>query len=96
MSNNQHTSHSHSHSISLNGVFIIGIALNIAFVVIEFLMGIFSDSVGLISDAGHNLSDVVSLVLAMLAFRLSKIHATKKHTYGYKKESGFFHRARAL
>jgi cobalt-zinc-cadmium efflux system protein len=48
-------------------------------------MGFLYDSVGLLSDAGHNMSDVVSLVLAMLAFRLSKIHASKKYTYGYKK-----------
>ncbi|MCC8089386.1 MAG: cation diffusion facilitator family transporter, partial [Rikenellaceae bacterium] len=43
--------------------------------------------VGLISDAGHNLSDVASLALAMLAFRLSKIDSNKKYTYGYKKST---------
>jgi cobalt-zinc-cadmium efflux system protein len=48
-------------------------------------MGFLYDSVGLLSDAGHNMSDVVSLVLAMFAFRLSKVHANKKYTYGYKK-----------
>jgi cobalt-zinc-cadmium efflux system protein len=59
--------------------------LNISFVIVEFVAGFLYNSVGLLSDAGHNLSDVVSLVLAMLAFRLSKIIANKKYTYGYKK-----------
>jgi cobalt-zinc-cadmium efflux system protein len=62
-----------------------GIIFNLTYVVVEFIMGFLYDSVGLLSDAGHNLSDVVSLVLAMLAFRLAKTHASKKYTYGYKK-----------
>jgi cobalt-zinc-cadmium efflux system protein len=71
--------------MSLNKIFQIGIILNLTFVIVEFTMGFLFDSVGLLSDAGHNMSDVVSLVLAMLAFRLSKAHASKKYTYGYKK-----------
>ena len=43
---------------------------------------------GCSSDAGHNLSDVASLLLAMLAFRLAQAHATPKYTYGYKEEHG--------
>ena len=42
---------------------------------------------GLISDAGHNLGDVFSLVLAMLAFRLAKVSPTLRYTYGYKKST---------
>ena len=70
-------SHQHSHTInaeSLNKAFIIGIVLNLAFVVIEFAAGFWFDSLALLSDAGHNLSDVVSLVLALLAFRLAKVN----------------------
>ncbi len=80
--------HNHQHRItSLNKAFIAGIILNSAFVVVEFIAGIFADSLGLLSDAGHNLSDVFSLILAMLAFRLAKIHPTSSYTYGYKKST---------
>ena len=83
-------SHQHSHAInaeSLNKAFIIGIVLNLAFVVIEFAAGFWFDSLALLSDAGHNLSDVVSLVLALLAFRLAKVKANERYTYGYKKST---------
>jgi cobalt-zinc-cadmium efflux system protein len=85
MHNHNHSNHNSHTAISLNKIFLFGIILNLIFVAVEFIMGFLYDSVGLISDAGHNLSDVVSLVLAMLAFRLSKAHASKKYTYGYKK-----------
>ena len=83
-------SHQYSHAInaeSLNKAFIIGIVLNLAFVVIEFAAGFWFDSLALLSDAGHNLSDVVSLVLALLAFRLAKVKANERYTYGYKKST---------
>ena len=83
-------SHQHSHAInaeSLNKAFIIGIVLNLAFVVREFAAGFWFDSLALLSDAGHNLSDVVSLVLALLAFRLAKVKANERYTYGYKKST---------
>ena len=83
-------SHQHSHAInaeSLNKAFIIGIVLNLAFVVIEFAAGFWFDSLALLSDAGHNLSDVVSLVLALLAFRPAKVKANERYTYGYKKST---------
>lgn len=83
-------SHQHSHAInaeSLNKAFIIGIVLNLAFVVIEFAAGFWFDSLALLSDAGHNLSDVVSLVLALLAFHLAKVKANERYTYGYKKST---------
>ena len=72
---------------SLNKAFILGIALNVAFVVVEFAVGLYYGSMGLLSDAGHNLSDVASLLLAMLAFRLAQAHATPRYTYGYKKST---------
>lgn len=78
----------HTHEISsLNKAFIIGISLNIIFVLAEFGAGFWFNSLGLLSDAGHNLSDVASLVLAMLAFRLAKVSPTSKYTYGYKKST---------
>lgn len=80
--------HDHSHVITtLNRAFLIGIALNIAYVVAEAVAGLCCHSLGLLSDAGHNLSDVVSLVLALIAFKLSDSLATRKYTYGYKKST---------
>ncbi|MDD4033226.1 MAG: cation transporter, partial [Bacteroidales bacterium] len=62
-----HHNHNHSHAIaSVNKAFIAGILLNAAFVAAEFTAGIISGSMSLLSDAGHNLSDIASLILAML------------------------------
>ncbi len=77
----------HERIKSLNAVFIIGIALNSAYVVIEAIFGFVYNSMGLLSDAGHNLSDVASLIIAMVAFRLMSRKPDSKHTYGYKKFS---------
>lgn len=80
--------HHHSHTLtSLNRAFLWGISLNAAFVIVEFVVGLWCGSMGLLSDAGHNLSDVASLLLAMLAFRLAQVHATPRYTYGYKKST---------
>ena len=80
--------HHHDNTVSsLNKAFILGITLNVAFVVVEFAVGLYYGSMGLLSDAGHNLSDVASLLLAMLAFRLAQAHATPRYTYGYKKST---------
>ncbi len=80
-----HHHHAEVNSSNLNKAFMWGIGLNTAFVIIEFIIGFLSNSVGLISDAGHNLSDVASLILALMAFRVAKIHSNNKYTYGYKK-----------
>ncbi len=61
--------------------------MNLSFVLIEFGSGIWLDSLALISDAGHNFSDVISLVLAMLAFKLAKVKPSARYTYGYKKST---------
>ncbi len=82
-----HLDHHHHEISSLNRAFIIGISLNIAFVLAEFGAGFWFNSLGLLSDAGHNLSDVASLILAMLAFRLAKVNPTAKYTYGLKKST---------
>ena len=72
----QEPHHHHHHplpadALSLNRAFVLGIALNLLFVIVEFVVGLCYGSMGLLSDAGHNLSDVAGLLLAMLAFRLS-------------------------
>lgn len=89
MSHEHHHDHAHHHHeiTNLNKAFIIGIVLNAGFVVAEFTAGFWYNSLGLISDAGHNLGDVASLVLAMLAFRLAKVHPSANYTYGYKKST---------
>jgi cobalt-zinc-cadmium efflux system protein len=55
------------------------------FVIVELIAGFFYNSLALISDAGHNFSDVISLVLALVAFKLSKLKANQTFTYGYRK-----------
>lgn len=86
-----HSEHHHTHHPatvrSLNAAFIIGISLNAAYVIVEAIFGLIYDSMGLLSDAGHNLSDVASLIIAMVAFRLMTRKPDSRHTYGYKKFS---------
>ena len=66
-------------------VLVLGILLNTLYVVVEAVAGFREGSLGLLSDAGHNLSDVLSLFLSLLAVRLALIPAGKRFTYGYKK-----------
>ncbi len=85
-----HHHHHHAHVgklTSLSGIFIFSIVLNLLFVVVEAVVGLLEHSLSLLSDAGHNLSDVFSLVLVLVAFQLAKIHANKNFTYGYKKST---------
>ena len=78
--------HSHHHEINnYNRSFAIGIALNVIFVIIEVSYGLVADSLALIADAGHNLSDVMSLMLAWGANYLATKHPTHKRTYGLRK-----------
>src|SRR6202000_2089401 len=80
--------HHHHHTVNLTSVnraFVIGIVLNFLFVVIEVIVGLSIHSLSLLSDAGHNLADVASLAMALIAIRLLKIKPTDKYTYGYKK-----------
>ena len=78
----------HHHPVNLekvNRAFVIGIVLNFLFVIIEVIVGLAIHSLSLLSDAGHNLADVASLAMALIAIRLLKIKPTEKYTYGYKK-----------
>ena len=85
-----HGHHHHDHAPKLdhiNTAFIVGIILNSAFVVIEAIVGWVQGSLSLLTDAGHNLSDVASLALALLAFKLAKVNSNKRYTYGYKRST---------
>lgn len=83
--------HSHAHHIhaveSLNVVYYIAIALNFGFVIVEALAGVYSNSTGLLSDAGHKMIDVFSLLIALFAFRLAASKPSNRYTYGYRKAS---------
>lgn len=79
--------HSHSHPTPTNytQVFAIGTLLNIVFVIIEATYGILSNSLALIADAGHNLGDVIALVLAWGATFLAQRKPTRMMTYGLRR-----------
>ncbi|MCF8105583.1 MAG: cation diffusion facilitator family transporter [Desulfohalobiaceae bacterium] len=78
--------HDHDHGISnYNRSFALGVILNVVFVVIEAGYGVYAKSLALIADAGHNLSDVLSLLLAWGAILLAGKAATDKRTYGFRK-----------
>lgn len=75
--------HTHVHApANFSTAFAVGIVLNTAFVVIEAGYGIASNSMALLADAGHNLSDVLGLLLAWGASVLVKRAPTKRYTYG--------------
>ncbi len=89
-----HGSHSHAplgghhHPVgSFGRAFAIGIALNLGFVAIEGSYGFLSNSLALLSDAGHNLSDVLGLCLAWFATWLAKRRPTSQFTYGLRSSS---------
>ncbi|MFH0782553.1 MAG: cation diffusion facilitator family transporter [Pseudomonadota bacterium] len=78
--------HTHRHApTNFNRAFAIGTILNLFFVAIEAGYGTISHSLALIADAGHNLSDVMTLLLAWGAMALANRSATAKHTFGFKK-----------
>ncbi len=65
----------------------VGIGLNFLFVLIEAGVGLYIHSLSLLSDAAHNLADVGTLILSLVAFRLLRVKANENYTYGYKKTS---------
>lgn len=83
--------HEHHHPVATlskaSTAFIVGIALNFIFVLIEAGVGFYIHSLSLLSDAAHNLADVGTLALSLLAFRLLKVKANDQFTYGYRKTS---------
>ncbi|WP_341889741.1 cation diffusion facilitator family transporter [Variovorax sp. YR752] len=80
--------HGHSHApANFDRAFGIGIALNIGFVAIEAFYGWKIDSLALLADAGHNLSDVIGLVLAWGGALAGRLRPDARHTYGWKRAS---------
>lgn len=78
--------HDHSHKQAIFGrAFAIGIALNVGFVVAEVVFGFLANSMSLLADAGHNLSDVLGLILAWAAAIMARRAASPRFTYGFKK-----------
>lgn len=76
----------HNHQTSkYNQAFAIGVMLNVIFVAIEVVYGVTAGSLALIADAGHNASDVLSLLLAWGAGLLATKSVTEKRTYGFRK-----------
>ena len=92
-----HDHHDHSHGHSHAGhshapdnfgfAFAAGVALNTVFVIAELIFGYAANSLALISDAVHNFSDVIALLLAWGAVWLARKQPTEQHTYGYRRAS---------
>jgi len=83
-----HEHHTHSHNSTpeaIDSKFVIGICLNLIFLIAEIVAGLIYNSMALLTDAGHNASDVASLLLSLIAFRLARKKSTSQFTYGFKK-----------
>ena len=92
MEHHEHDHHGHHHHHvpdlkRINQAFYVGIGANALYTIIEFVVGIRINSLALISDASHNLSDVATLIISLLGMKLAQSGATKLYTYGYKKAS---------
>ena len=79
--------HHHHHTHQSGRAFAIAIVLNTGFVAIEFIYGFIANSTALIADAGHNLSDVLGLMLAGGAVLLARRQPSKRYTYGLRSTS---------
>src|SRR5262245_9659541 len=83
MSDHCHHEQGHVHApASFGKAFAIGIGLNVVFVAIEFVFGLWGNSLALVADAGHNLSDVLGLVVAWIASILTQRPPSARYTYG--------------
>jgi cobalt-zinc-cadmium efflux system protein len=83
---NREVNHRHHHAPpDYNRAFAVGVALNVVFVVVEAFYGFVSDSLALLTDAGHNLSDVLGLLLAWGAAALARKRPSPRRTYGYSR-----------
>ena len=80
-------SHSHNEQPDFGRAFALGVALNTAFIVAEVIFGLLSYSLTLLADAGHNLSDVLGLLMAWAAANLQRRRATERYTYGLRRSS---------
>ncbi|HEY6482680.1 MAG TPA: cation diffusion facilitator family transporter [Steroidobacteraceae bacterium] len=81
-----HAGHAHGHAPkSFGTAFAIGTALNLGFVGVEIAYGLFSNSIALVADAGHNLADVLGLLLAWVAAVLARRAPCETYTYGLQR-----------
>lgn len=86
-SHDQDHDHDHHAPASFGRAYALGIALNLAFVLVEVIYGFSANSMALLSDAGHNLSDVLGLFVAWGGGALASRAASPRFTYGLKKAS---------
>jgi len=77
----------HKKPADYHHAFKIGMVLNVGFIIIEVIFSFTSESLALLADAGHNLSDVLGLILAWGASYLGQREATDQRTYGWKKST---------
>jgi len=83
---NRNINHHHHHAPpDYNRAFAAGVVLNVGFVIVEAVFGVLSDSLALLTDAGHNLSDVLGLLLAWGAAALARRRPSARRTYGYSR-----------
>ena len=82
-----HVHHHLSNKEHYNGLFALGLILNIGYIVFELLSGWLGNSLALIADAGHNVSDVLGLLLAWGAYYVGNWKPTERHTYGWRSAS---------
>lgn len=83
---NREVAHRHHHAPpDYNRAFAAGVILNVAFVIVEAVFGVLSNSLALLTDAGHNLSDVLGLLLAWGAATLARRRPSARRTYGYSR-----------
>jgi len=83
-----HHDHHHSHApASFGRAFLLGTLLNFSFVVIETVFGFYANSMALLADAGHNLSDVLGLLVAWAGASMARSTPSPRFTYGLKKAS---------
>ncbi|MTI88989.1 MAG: cation transporter [Balneolaceae bacterium] len=80
--------HDHEQQIKTYGkVFAIGISLNVAYVAVEITYGLMLDSSALLADAGHNASDVLSLIFAWFAMAVATKQPSQKYTFGLRRST---------
>ena len=98
--NHEHHHH-HHHEMAVDNkkmrtILWTAILLNLLFVGVEAGVGLWQNSLSLLSDAGHNLSDVFSLVLVVVGLHLVQVHSNEHYTYGYKKSTILISLANAI
>ena len=104
MSHEHHHEHHHHHydhhvaadNGQMRKILWTAIILNLLFVGVEAGVGLWQNSLSLLSDAGHNLSDVFSLALVVVGLHLVKVHSNERYTYGYKKSTILISLANAI